>query len=162
VVPVSSPIVERERFQLRQAAPGEAAALTDLARRSKRHWGYDDAFIDAVRAELTVSEEQISGGRVFVLERERRIIGFYGLHRDPPTADLTWMFVDPDTIGRGHGRRLWEHAVGTARALGYREIVIESDPYAEGFYRSMGARREGESPSRLIPGRVLPFLRYSL
>lgn len=161
MVPVSSTI-ERERLQLRQAAPGDAAALTDLALRSKRHWGYDDAFIDAVRAELTVSEEQVAGGRVFVLEREGRIIGFYGLNWEPPTADLTWMFVDPTIIGRGHGRRLWEHAVGTARALGYREIVIESDPYAEGFYRSMGARREGGSPSRFIPGRELPFLRYSL
>ena len=161
MVPVSS-VVERERFQLRPATPADAAPLSDLAVRSKRHWGYDDTFIASVRDELTVTEEQIERGRVFVLERQDRIVGFYGLAWDPPTADLTWMFVDPAAIGHGHGRRLWEHAVGTARALGYADIVIESDPYAEGFYRSMGARLEGRSPSRFIPGRVLPVLRYRL
>ena len=31
---------------LRPARPGEAAALSDLALRSKAHWGYDQAFLD--------------------------------------------------------------------------------------------------------------------
>jgi GNAT superfamily N-acetyltransferase len=159
---VSTPARTQGARRVRAAAPDDAPRLTDLAVRSKRHWGYDDDFIRVAMPELDVSEEHLATGHVYVLEEAGRLVGFYGLHWDPPVADLTWMFIEPDAIGRGYGRTLWEHAIETARALGYREIVIESDPFAEGFYRSMGARREGGSPSRLIPGRVLPFLRYTL
>ncbi len=159
---VSSPPNRKEEMRVRAASADDAARLTDLAIRSKRHWGYDDAFIGAAMPELTVTAEHIETGHVFVVEDAGRLVGFYGLHWEPPTADLTWMFIEPDAIGRGYGRVLWDHAVRTARSLGYEEIVIESDPFAEGFYAGMGAVREGGSPSRLIPGRVLPFLRYRL
>ena len=66
--------------------------------------------------------------------------------------------MEPDAIGRGHGRRLWCHAVALARALGAWRMRIESDPFAEPFYRAMGAERIGEAASDAIPGRLIPLL----
>ena len=37
---------------IRRARPEEAGALSDLAIRSKGHWGYDVAFLASCRAEL--------------------------------------------------------------------------------------------------------------
>jgi hypothetical protein len=37
---------------IRPAQADEVEALTALALRSKAHWGYDDAFMEACRAEL--------------------------------------------------------------------------------------------------------------
>ena len=82
--------------------------------------------------------------------------------RDDGGAELDALFVEPAAMGQGVGRRLWQHAVATAATLGYSEIVLQSDPQAEGFYLAMGARRAGESESTVMPGRMLPLMRFRL
>lgn len=147
---------------IRPARPEDATHLSALALRSKRHWGYDDEFLSIVRSELTVTSEQTHTHRVMVAEGDGRVLGFYGLGGTPPDADLTWLFIEPDSVRGGVGRALWRHAIEAARSSGFASLVIESDPFAEGFYLAMGARRVGEMASRFIPGRILPVLRYDL
>jgi hypothetical protein len=51
----------------------------------------------------------------------------------------------------------------TGDTLGFRELEIESDPNAEGFYQRMGARRAGTSIHEGQQGRrELPILIYEL
>ena len=147
---------------IRRARPEEASALSALALRSKAHWGYDAAFLEACRADLTLSVHDVATSLVYVLEAERGVAGFYRLRGRGDGAELADLFVAPEAIGQGQGRRLWQHAVATARRLGYRRLVLQSDPHAEGFYRTMGAERVGESPSMVFPGRRLPLMRYRL
>jgi len=147
---------------IRPAHPEEAAALSALAFRSKAHWGYDAAFMEACRADLTVSSEEIARQPVYVLEGAELLLGFYTLRGDGDEATLTDLFLDPAAIGRGHGRRLWQHAVETARRLGCATLVLHSEPQAEGFYRAMGAVRVGDVPSNVFPGRMLPLMRIRL
>ncbi|MFC7621078.1 GNAT family N-acetyltransferase [Microlunatus sp. GCM10028923] len=72
------------------------------------------------------------------------------------------LWLMPASIGTGLGRRLFEHAIMTARGLGFRTLTIEAEPLAEGFYLAMGAVRVGEVASGSIPGRSLPVLSYSV
>lgn len=46
-------------MKVRSATEDECEALSRLAIRSKSHWGYDDAFLEACRAELTVVPEDL-------------------------------------------------------------------------------------------------------
>ncbi len=148
-------------YTIRPARPEEAEILTELAIRSKGHWGYDAAFLAACRAELTFSAEDLSNALSFVVDGPDGPAGFYRLLvRDDGMGELDDLFVDPAAIGRGVGKRLWEHAVAQAAALGCKELTIQSDPFAEGFYRAMGAERIGELESGSVPGRRLPLLRY--
>ncbi len=96
--------------------------------------------------------------RVAVAERAGRVVGFYALAGDPPDAELSFLFVEPEFIGTGMGRALLEHCLGVAAELGFETIRIESDPFAESFYLAMGAMRVGETPSQSIPSRALPVL----
>jgi len=146
--------------------------LSELALRSKAHWGYDAAFLDACRDELTVAVADIEQGRVAVLEEGGLLRGFYLLRQEvgddetpneaTPAAELELLYIDPDALRRGYGRRLWEHAVATARRRACECIVIHSDPYATGFYAAVGARIVGETPSGSIEGRMLPLLRFDM
>lgn len=136
--------------------------LTDLALRSKGHWGYTEDFLEACRAELTVTPEMISSLPVHVLEEGGRVLGFYGLREQGDELDLLYLFVEPSEINRGHGKMLWNHALKTAYELGFRRISIESDPYAEAFYRAMGARRVGDVASSTRASRTLPLLKFHL
>ncbi|MGZ4127376.1 MAG: GNAT family N-acetyltransferase [Actinomycetota bacterium] len=147
---------------IRPAEPHEAQALTDLTLRSKAHWGYDEAFMKAVAAELRVTPQVIEEQEVFVLTEHGVPAGFYTLIVEGARAELSMLFIDPPAIGRGYGRALFEHAAREARALGATEMVIDSDPFAEPFYLALGAERIGEAPSGSIPGRMLPQMRLRL
>lgn len=85
-------------------------------------------------------------------------MGFTTLEGDPPQGVLGMMFVDPDVIGKGIGRLLFDHVVVTARELGFTQFTIDADPNAEPFYEAMGAVPVGVAPSGSIPGRTLTQL----
>ena len=147
---------------IRRAVPGECDALSDLALRSKAHWGYDAGFLDACRAELTVEPGDVQRLRVTVAEESGEIVGFYALRGGPPDGELSFLFVEPARIGAGIGRMLWQDCVATAARIGLSRIRIESDPFAEGFYAAMSATRVGDVPSQSIPDRRLPLLSFDM
>ena len=144
---------------LRPARPGEAAALTALILRSKAYWGYDDAFMAACEEELTVTEERLTGGMFIVaVDRSETPLGAAEISFEGAIAWLEKLFVDPEAMGRGVGRALFEWAVETADEGGATALIIAADPDAEAFYRTLGAERDGDIASDSIPGRRLPRL----
>ena len=148
---------------IRRARPSEADNLSELALRSKGHWGYDADFLAACRDDLTLSPEDIASSAVYVHDGEDVALGYYRLLlQDDGVAELDALFVEPAAMGHGVGRRLWQHAVVTAAELGCSELVIQSDPQAEGFYVAMGAQRTGDLESTVTPGRMLPLMRFRL
>ena len=150
---------------IRPARIDEARLLSELALRSKSHWGYSPEFLDACRAELSYSEEQLLSARMrfFVLESAQRIVGFYALARQSRTEyELDALFVEPALTGRGFGRLLIEHAKGVASTMGGTKLIIQGDPNAERFYIAMGGVLTGSSESSSIPGRFLPTFSIDL
>jgi GNAT superfamily N-acetyltransferase len=147
---------------IRRAEPEDAATLTRLALTSKAVWGYDAGFMAACRAELTIRPDSIRRDPTYLVESAGRILGFYQLRLDGAAAEVKMMFVAPEALRAGLGRRLWAHLEDTARAAGVMRLEVDSDPHAEGFYRAMGMRRVGEAPSGSIPGRMLPHLAKEL
>ncbi|MFJ5120675.1 GNAT family N-acetyltransferase [Kitasatospora sp. NPDC088548] len=154
-------------MRIRPARPEEAELLSALALRSKAHWGYDEAFLAACRDELTLDADGIERQRTMVVEEpvaagDSRVLGFATLVGAPPQGELGMLFVEPDTIGRGVGGRLFQHLREQAVALGFHRLTIDADPNAEPFYLAMGATRIGVTPSGSIPGRELPLLALDL
>jgi GNAT superfamily N-acetyltransferase len=154
--------VEERGAHIRRARPDESGVLTDLARRSKAYWGYDADFMERAAGELTITSTAISTHEVWVLEDETgRVIGFHRVIPGEP-AVLEDLWLEPDAIGGGYGRQLWEHAAAIARAGGASALELDADPNAMGFYERMGARRVGATPSQVAPGRMLPRMRLGL
>ncbi len=152
------------RVRLRLARPDEAKILTKLALRSKRYWGYDEAFLEACRDELRLSTKDVSRLHVTVAENDDgRVVGFYALgdatHGD---AEVSFFFVDPDVIGTGVGRILFADLVEAARSAGFSRLRIDSDPGAAQFYERMGAVFVGNVPAQSVPGRHLPRYRFDV
>lgn len=143
---------------LRAGREDEAEALSELAIRSKAHWGYDEAFLSMCRDELRLRAAEVVARRTTVAEEDGRIVGFATLDGDAPDGELGMLFVDSAAIGRGVGRLLYRHVLEEAGRLGFRRLTIESDPHAEAFYLAMGAQRIGVTSSGSVPGRGLPLL----
>jgi GNAT superfamily N-acetyltransferase len=147
--------------RIRRAHSGHAEAFRALALRSKGHWGYDAAFLELCRPELTLTESDLGRLVVRVAERDGELVGMSALdvEADPPRLDM--LFVEPAAIGTGVGGDLYADACEQARARGLRALLVASDPNAEPFYLSRGAVRVGEDTSAST-GRALPLLRADL
>lgn len=150
-----------KELTLRRARPDEAGTLSDLALAAKGFWGYDVAFLEACRAELTFSPDDVARRRFVVAEVGGLVVGFYSVDGVPAVGELGNMWVRPSEIGTGLGRAMWQDAMDVAAAAGFEQLDIGAEPNAEGFYRKMGARRIGQTPSGSIPGRVIPLMRIS-
>jgi GNAT superfamily N-acetyltransferase len=148
--------------EIRRAVPDEAVDLSTLAFRSKALWGYDAAFMAACRTPLTVDPKAIAGNPYYVLDEAGRITGFYGLSGQPPLGEIEFLFVEPEGVRTGRGRRLVRHLLALAQSLGFEEIEVSANPFAEGFYLGMGAVRIGDAPSDAIPNRLIPRLKFSV
>ena len=153
---------DRIRTRIRRARPEEAVALSDLALRSKGLWGYDAAFMEACRISLSIDPEAVAALPFNVLDEAGTITGFYGLSGQPHRGEIEFLFVDPEGVRRGRGRLLARHFLALARRLGFDELEVSADPFAEGFYAAMRAVSIGKVPSDAIPNRVVPRLRFSL
>lgn len=115
------------------------------------------------RRTITITAQDIQAHLVLVHETDGVVDGVgMLLLRGGDDAELEHLWIDPPAIGRGIGRRLFLAFAEAARRRGAARIVLNSDPYAEGFYRRLGAVRIGDHPVDEIPGRTLPRMAFSL
>ena len=70
------------------------------------------------------------------------------------------LFIEPQHIGKGFGKQLWDHSLAVAQSLGFRKLTLISDPFAESFYAHLGAVRIGETESNALAGRMLPLMEH--
>ncbi|MGC5345575.1 GNAT family N-acetyltransferase [Streptomyces sp. DT24] len=129
----------REDVSVRRATARDTKRLTRLVTASRAYEGPYAPMVAGYR----VGPDYVETHRVFVAvdSASHRVLGFYSLILDPPELDL--MFVADDAQGLGIGRLLVGHLRDEARRAGLDEVRIVSHPPAEGFYRSVGARRVG-------------------
>src|SRR5688572_7625578 len=118
----------RISIPIERAQPWEAPALSALAFGSKGHWGYPQAWIDEWRAVLTLEPVFIAAHETFAGRREGRTVGFYALAAEHNQINLVHFWILPEAMGQGIGRTLFAHAIERVKALGFRELQIESDP----------------------------------
>jgi N-acetylglutamate synthase-like GNAT family acetyltransferase len=149
--------------EIRRATPDESDALTALAHAAKQHWKYPQAWIDSRKSDLTLTPEFITNHEVFVALADDTIVGCCALVISEGLAELEHMWIEPEQMGKGVGRALFEYVTRRALDLGYSELALSADPNAEGFYERMGAKRIGEIPADMFgQSRVLPRMRVQL
>ncbi|OLT10153.1 hypothetical protein BJF78_29290 [Pseudonocardia sp. CNS-139] len=145
---------------VRPARPDEAAALAALAVRSKAHWGYPPDFVRRFAATMGLTADVVATNDVQVGERDGVVRGFYTLLHRGDVVVLDDLWLEPDEIGHGSGRLLFEHAAARARAAGATVMEWEAEPYAVGFYTRMGGTTVRHTESTL--GRRLPVMQLRL
>lgn len=150
--------------EFRCAKAEDAARLTVIAFAGKAYWGYPAEWLDLWRHDLVVTPHYIRTEPVSVAECDGMIVGFTGLSTGDHGRQIEHLWLQPDSIGCGLGRRLFDEAVRLARSARVMELFINSDPNAEGFYLKMGAERIGQEVY-FLPGairREVPRLVYPL
>ncbi|PCJ95164.1 MAG: GNAT family N-acetyltransferase [Hyphomicrobiales bacterium] len=145
---------------IRRATKGDCKAISEMCMRSKAHWGYDDAFMQACKDELALHPHELKTCDVALAELDSKILGYAKVEYDHDMPQLGALFIDPDAIGQGVGKTLFIWAVTQCRERGLEKLAIVSDPFAATFYEKMGSRKVGMVASGSISGRELPAYEY--
>jgi GNAT superfamily N-acetyltransferase len=130
-------------MNLRPGTPADLAALDAIALESKAHWGYSSTQIQVWREALLVSAESLIKRPVCVAEKNGRAVGFVQVATDTRPWEVWAMWVLPAHMGEGVGKALLAWAKELAAVGGERELAIDADPNAKGFYQACGARLVG-------------------
>lgn len=140
-------------FTIREARPGDASALVDVWLSSVRA---THSFLteDDIQFLLPLVRESLASEQLelWVLASDANtLIGFMGLSGN----SLEAMFLDPEHLRAGHGRRLVAHARQLKGAL--TVDVNEQNPAARRFYEACGFVVVGRSALDST-GRPFPLL----
>jgi N-acetylglutamate synthase-like GNAT family acetyltransferase len=134
----------------------DSELLTDISLSSKAYWGYSKELIESWRNDLTVTSKMIEKTMIYKFIQNNKIAGFYILN--PPeekSIELEMLFVLPEFIGKGIGKKLLLDAFEKARILNTNTISLFADPNAVDFYKSQGFiiidKKESSIPNRFLP-----------
>ncbi|MET8540660.1 GNAT family N-acetyltransferase [Kitasatospora sp. NPDC004799] len=127
---------------IRSADESDADRLTELMQASSAYQGAYFAMIEGYRVRPDYLARHVV--RMAVDTADDRLLGFYGLIREPAELDL--MFVADEAQGLGIGRKLIADMLDRAREAGIASVKVVSHPPAERFYLKVGAVRTGTRP----------------
>lgn len=155
---------------IRRADCKEHHILTEISFASKNYWNYPEEFLQIWQEELTITKKYILQNEVVVIENGQSILGYYSLahlksalHFSNFTIEAGhWMehlFIQPSFIGKGLGKKLFEHCLKLCRSKNISKLKILADPNAKGFYLKLGCNYIKDCPSS-IEGRTTPYLDY--
>ena len=136
-------------FVIRIAALSEKGELEEPQKvASLSNPGDRDAILANPDA-IEIPTEQLASGRVFVAEKNGKVVGFAAIDpRSDGGWDLDALFVDPETRRLGIGRMLVEHCASIACKSGSIALDVIGNPHAEEFYRASGFKQTGLTKTR--------------
>ncbi len=149
-------------WNIRRAKKEEAKRLFDIAINSEAYWDYDNDYMNLFKKKYKVTEEFINKNSTYLIEDNKIILGFYGLVINDKVALLEYLYIEPDSIGHGYGKLLWNHMIDVCKKKDIKKIELVTSPHAKEFYIKMGARPVGQVESPVIQGRKIPKLIYNL
>jgi ribosomal protein S18 acetylase RimI-like enzyme len=152
-----------EMILIGRVLPSEADVLSQVALSAKAHWDYPEHWMKIWKPQLTFSPAYFEENESWAAEADNTPIAFYTLQDRNGNAWIENLWVLPEYIGRGVGKRLFLHATELARQRGYKSLQLEADPNAVGFYEKMGMYKIGERRSE-VDGqpRILPIMEMGL
>lgn len=163
---------------IREARPQDAEAIAGIhvrAWQTTYRGQLSDDYLDGLRVEerLDMHRGALDGPpadyRMWVAEDSGRPVGFAvtGKSQDADAegriAELYAIYLEPDRMGSGVGRALFQYAVDDLRERGFRSAtlwVLATNERARRFYEIAGWTTDGTVTSERIDCEMRPTMRY--
>jgi ribosomal protein S18 acetylase RimI-like enzyme len=164
-------------IRIREAQPADAEPIASIhvrAWQAAYRGQLDDGYLDGLSAadRLPTTRSMLESGpedlRVWVAE-EDGIVGFavtgssQDADADRRTGELYAIYLEPDRVGTGLGRSLFEHAIEDLRRRGFGAAtlwVLETNDLARRFYERAGWSTDGTATSERVDCEMRPTVRY--
>ena len=152
-------------MQIRHGTEADADAILDLHVRSIREICSRDYTPEQIEAWVGPKRaahylEPIRGQRLWVAERDGRVVGLGDYHAT--RNEICAVYIHPDFVGQGIGRALFQVVTRELKARGFSEAVLDASLTSVGFYEAMGCRKIEESQHMFRPGVFIPCVRMAV
>lgn len=149
-------------MKIEKAKPSDHEILTAITKQSKAYWGYSTEQMEDWNTLLTITPDYLANSEAWKLVSGGEIIGYYSIFEvDPQSLKLDNLFILPEFIGKGLGKKMMEDLFEKAALNNYSSITLDADPNAESFYRRFGFVTIGQIETS-VPNRFLPVMKKSL
>jgi len=140
-------------MQTRVATPADLEGIEAVLRKAAAFWEEDRPFLEAHPDAIVVPVDLVPRGQVRVAVVSGSVVGFSSyVVSSASTWEVEDLFVHPERMGAGVGRRLVEEMVEAATGAGCLRLEVTANPGAAGFYEKVGFVRDGLVPTRFRPG----------
>jgi GNAT superfamily N-acetyltransferase len=143
--------------KITKAFLSEIEILNKISIASKAYWGYPDEWMEKWHDALLLSDADFDDHIIFKIEDEESIIGFCVMTEHLEAYEVLHLWILPDFIGKGYGKKLLNHTIKQVVTKN-KPIIVEADPNAEAFYISQGFVTFDQVESE-PKGRFLPVMR---
>ena len=123
---------------IRDAAPGDMAALSGVYRRSSLSNEGDRPDLLAHPETLELSDLAVRERRTRAAVAEDEIVGFASWLGAGDAFEIEDLFVEPGWMRRGIGRALVLDMIAIARGRGIGRVEVTANPHALAFYENAG------------------------
>ena len=165
-------------MRIREAEPKDAEAIAEVHIRSWQaayRGQLTDEYLDGLSVDERLEQHRRSlehpraEWRTWVADDEGDVTGFAvtgpseDADADPSTGEVYAIYLEPDRMGTGLGRELFEHAVGDLRDRGFSAVtlwVLETNERARRFYEVAGWRADGTETNERVDCEMRPTVRY--
>jgi GNAT superfamily N-acetyltransferase len=127
---------------IRPAAQQDIESINRVIAASKAYWQYSDDYLREAIPLIQISDEWINRHKGWVIENDS-IEGFMGVIAESDGWLLEHLWIHPNAIRSGLGRKALDFLFQIARNNGVQRMRLLPDPPAEEFYRKHGAIYSG-------------------
>jgi len=163
---------------IREAILVDARAIAEIhvrAWQSAYRGQLPDGYLEALSADDRIEQHEWTirnprqRWRMWVVDDDGRVIGFAvtGPSEDADanerTGEVYAIYLEPDRVGTGVGRTLFEHAIEDLRGRRFTSAtlwVLETNARARRFYELAGWKADGTRASERFDTAMLATLRY--
>jgi GNAT superfamily N-acetyltransferase len=146
-------------LSIRTAVAGDLEALRGVFRRASLDNAGDRAALLAHPEVLVWAGEGLAAGWTRLAADGDTVVGFATIQPAGTGVELDDLFVEPDRMRQGIGRRLVEDVRERAWAAGATHIQVTANPHALAFYRAVGFVETGTARTAF---GVAPTMRHDL
>jgi GNAT superfamily N-acetyltransferase len=165
-------------MRIREAEPKDAVAIAEVHVRSWQaayRGQLTDEYLDGLSVDERLEQHRRSleqpraEWRTWVAEDEGRVTAFAvtgpseDADAEPSTGEVYAIYLEPDRVGTGLGRSLFEHAIADLRERGFSVVtlwVLETNERARRFYEVAGWRADGTETNERVDCEMRPTVRY--
>lgn len=149
-------------MKIEKSEKNDNLILTQITFEGKAFWGYDKEQLEKWRNDLTITQDYIENNETFKLIVDNEIIGYYSILKpENNTIKLDNLFLLPKCIGKGYGTFLMNHCINKAKEMNMEKIILDSEPNAELFYKSLGFKTYNRLKTS-IENRFLPQMELNI
>lgn len=123
-----------------KATAEDCQALSELAVRSKRHWGYSKEAMELWNQNLTITEDFLNSHTVIKATLEDDIVGFFALEEIKPTTRIAQYWIDTPYMRKGYGSEMFKYLKDFLRQKNVEKATIVLDPNGLAFFENKGAK----------------------